>query len=680
MASERTEEALFAGLLDAANAPRDFSELERFHYALRSRATDEKTEKLVAAFLAKSSDAGEYISAAADRAKVQLLIDFWEARLGAINPELDDYSFSLKDFDPATAAALASSGRDAGPAAIQSSSVSLTAAKTDSQVAVIDEAKASIRFSALARLWQENKQLRGLLLTGEALEYAEKVCGSDPDIGELVKSSRQAKRRKNITLLGATVGAIVLVVALGSWIYSSVNPAQAQREAQWLTNFSNSGKIYRWPLSWIYSIEFAIWKISYYEMFMPASEIANIYLTGGNYKDVNLTKTELVDANFAVSRFDNVYFVEAKLPNSKFSDSPAIHANFTGAILSSAEFRRSRMIDTQFDRANLYRATFDYSILCRASFSEANLSKASFRGATIKDEAGFKDAAWWLATGWGRENLKKLRAVTVDKLHESTVFKDDLSLAEAAVLRAAPGSMDRAGALNRYALTLGSWGCDPPVKTSQQVESKSREPSQQGSLQPTAAAPAPPKCSPQPAEAGPGQAEDPVLQTEPAPSPPQLAQAADNACLKSSGMPASASAAAEQAVCIVERTQDYGASHNLYKVYNDTLGFSWLRAGQKEKALEAYRKTEGIDDDGGAKFRHGIALFANGHKDEALEAVEIATTYHRYMPSYELKWLGDYLFDGDTKVPNELLESALAYVDPLAEPVNLDVCPASGKP
>ncbi len=485
----------------------------------------------------------------------------------------------------------------------------------DSQPAE-DNDQIAIRFAAAARLWRDTDNMKGFLLEGDALALGAKFRKRDPAIDDLVTESENAIRRRRRRASAWTAGLLLATVTVIFWVHSWLFPWLAKWEARQAAIYSKEGL----GPEEISSLEWRFARIAFYQRFMPAGKVADVYLTSAIFSQLNLRGIVLPAANFIQTKFNKVQFDGANLANSSFSESPAIaNVDFDRANLSYANFRSSTLNgQTSFENANLYRANFDYTNLCGVIFSGARLKKASFRDVYVEDVTGFANSGWWLASGWSSNNYNKLLTVedSEQDIMNSAGFRTELAEAEEYLLGTNAGTLDRALALNTYALVLASWGFASP----------------------TAFLPA-----------------------------FSLAQASD--CMTDTKTPDDALTASQEAVCILESPQQPAEQlqqiQGMKPIAYDTLGYLLLQRNNVDGALASFASSKANGSrigDGGREFRQAVALFAAGRSDEAFANLEYAMIQRQYVPSHELKTLKHLLIGGDKK-PNKLLERVLKIID-----------------
>lgn len=601
-----------ARLLEADALRASFGALRDAHSALKEYGDQPDLPELLEKFLENAAQSGRSISDRHTRSKAQSIIDYWSLRLAAIAPGERSHDVQLAEADGAAVieeparekeakATPEESGASAEPVEPEQRAVGAKPADDSDQIA--------IRFAAAARLWRDTHHLKGFLLEGDALALGAKFRQRDPAINALVTESensiRQRKRRNAIWLAGSLLGTVVLIFWVHSWLF----PMLCKWEALQAAMFSRDNP----DPEEINSLEWRFARISFYQRFMPADKVAEVYLTSARFSQLNLRGISLPAANFIQTKFTKVQLDGANLPNSFFSESPGIdNVDFTRANLSYANFRSSTVTgETSFENANLHRANFDYTNLCGVDFAGARLRKASFRDVYLEDVKGFANSGWWLASGWNSENYRKLLTVkdTEDDIRNSAGFRSEVDEAIANLAGTTAGTVERAMALNSYALTLASWGFKNPMEAA-----------------------------------------------------PAFAVAQASNCMTSSGIPDDALAASQEAACILENTPEQ--VQHLKPIAYDTLGYLQMQRDDLPNARASYEKSEpnSSGGDGGRDFRYAVALYAAGRHDEAFAKLDYAMIQRQYVPSHELKTLEHLLFAEDA-MPNELLKRVLATID-----------------
>lgn len=592
-----------------------FSAMRDAHTALKEYGDGPDLPDLLSMFLKGAVRCGASISDRHTRSKAQSILDYWSLRLAAIAPEIshdaqldeaaapeepDQKPTASADQEPAPQAAAVEPATPAPP---------VPAAKP-----VEDTDQIAIRFAAAARLWRDTDHLKGFLLEGDALALGAKFRKRDPAINDLVTESentiRRRKRRNAAWLAGSLLATVLLIFWVHSWLFPFLAKWEARQAAMYSTEDPTPNEIS--------SLEWRFARIAFYQRFMPADKVADVYLTSARFGQLNLRGISLPAANFIQTKFSKVQLDGANLANSFFSESPGIaNVDFARANLSYANFRSSTLTgQTSFEDANLYRANFDYTNLCGVNFSGARLKKASFRDVYLEDVTGFANSGWWLASGWNSDNYNKLLTVedSEQDILNSAGFQADLAEAEEFLIGTTAGTLDRAMALNTYALALASWGFASPTDF---VATYS------------------------------------------------VAQAPN--CMTNSTKPHDALTASQESVCILEskQVQPLQQAKLMKAIVYDTLGYLQLQRNDVQGALASFASSEVNGSrigDGGREFRQAVAWFAAGKSDEAFAKLEYAMNQRQYVPSHELKTLKHLLVDSSKK-PNELLERILRIID-----------------
>jgi uncharacterized protein YjbI with pentapeptide repeats len=595
-------------LLGADVLGKSFAALRDAHAALKEYGDQPDLAELLEMFLKNAAQSGKSISDSHSRSKAQSIIDYWSLRLAAVAPNDRSYDVHLEEADIAKQPA----GGRAGDQPAAAEKAQAHEAPKEPEPRTVDAKPAddsdqiAIRFAAAARLWRDTHQMKGFLLDGDALKLGAKFRQRDPAINALVTESensiRKRKRRNAAWLAGSLLGTVALIFWVHSWLF----PWLCKWEALQAATFSRDNP----TQDEIDSLEWRFARISFYQRFMPAGKVAEVYLTSARFSQLNLRGISLPAANFIQTKFSKVELDGANLPNSFFSESPGIdNVDFTRANLSYSNFRSSSLTgETSFEGANLYRANFDYTNLCGVDFAGARLRKASFRDVYLDSVDGFANSGWWLASGWNSQNYYKLLGVedTEEEILKSAGFSTEVEEARGYFAGTAAGTVERAMALNSYALTLASWGFKSPTE---QVFS--------------------------------------------------IAGAPD--CMSKNDIPDDALAASEESVCILESTTTRNVQH-LEQIAYDTLGYLQMQRNDLQNALASFRNSEAIQDDGGHEFRYAVTLYATGQEAEALAKLDHAMVKRQYVPSHELKTLKHLLFAEDG-TPNDLLKRVMATID-----------------
>lgn len=149
-------------------------------------------------FVSRVKDAGARIEGPAERQAAQNILDYWSAETVSIS------DVSEKDWSPDKLAAF-----DPNQAVTKQP-------PSAEKVAARLQQRKKIQLAAAARLWKDSGQAHGYLVTGSALEEAEKFAKEDRDIADLVFASknRAGVERRNTWL---TVAFVVLCAVI-AWL------------------------------------------------------------------------------------------------------------------------------------------------------------------------------------------------------------------------------------------------------------------------------------------------------------------------------------------------------------------------------------------------------------------------------------------------------------------------------
>ena len=621
----------------AAHPPcESLAALRDAHLGLRRALSDAAGEsgatgrvERIRTFLAGACKAGAFISDTKERRVAQGILDFWSAEL-ATSPEAQTSDFTSALLAPYDAAQ--------------------TGSESDRAEQSKDDQRTLIRLAALARQWQDSGKQPGYLLTGETIEEAAKFADRNPDLDELVRESQRAdrarrRRQRNWTYAGGFAALILaLIGGVLTWQFK-VLPKTGERLIQEVRE-STSPEVQQNKLWWLQIAQ--PWLPPY--DFSGTPKIA--YVT--------LPKFRLWAPNFSGVHFRHVKFPNARLPAASFSGSTLYvkerdkvaqddndRNDFSGADLTFSQYLESRIYATSFADADLYRARFDRASLCDVDFSHADLRHASFFAASPDDKtyASLRKTVWWVADGWNSKHLEKLldspgpgqpnpaspsgtyqSASAADiqaarqALRRSVRFCKDVAepLAESA-----PGTVDRAEALNHMAWTLATWGIDrdsPPAEDSCHVK----------------------------------------------------------------GMPKDALAAADEAIGIIQDLKDKAAAEKtatdkdyprLLATYRDTKAYILMQADQMVEAKALYEMNpERTAEDPSSLFRYAIALFGAGQKNEAEKAFK-EVLEKPYLPKDgELQNLKQY-------IPPFVRQMAYKIIDEIyPTPKGLEPCPLPPAP
>ncbi|MHB8271928.1 pentapeptide repeat-containing protein [Bradyrhizobium sp.] len=631
-----------------------FAELRAAHMNLRSAFADAGHDDGAAArirdLMAQTQRTGAVLTDPAMRKAAQGILDYWCAELaGLANAKPED--FAPLSLAPPSALPAAEAAPQEDAAAQQGR----------------DDQRMLIRLAGMARQWHNAGRQQGYLLTGDALAQARPFAQKDNDLLEFVEASdaaERAKRRRNrniaIGTLG-TLGAFLIVAGIFIWQFYAL-PLNSKA---WIRQIKETRSIETKTndLSWLAT--FQPWSPPY--DFSGTPQLWNIWIP----------KLRMYAPNFSGVPFSRVWLQQAQLPSASFSQSRiTMEANpqgfdgrgfrwydvmswwlrwlrgplpadwkgirwndFTGAELKLAQFREATIITTSFAKADLYRAVFDRALLCDVNFSDADLLHASFWGATIDDRtySWLRKTAWWIAVGWNSDNFRKLLQPQSEEqadpqrpsvypptnpedaralrhaLRSSERFHTDV---EGPIKESAPGTFDRALALNDMAWTLATWGIE---------------------------------------------GED--LRPNPAPC-------------NSNALPKDALEAASQAICITDDLISKGSRDRDYEYwrsgFRDTLAYILMQADRMAEARALYEKDIGpTESDGGSLFRYAIALYATGDEAGAHARFETAIQKMQFLPSSELQNLKQY-------IPVKVLGMAYELMDQSYPAPRLDLsCPAT---
>jgi hypothetical protein len=373
---------------------------------------------------------------------------------------------------------------------------------------------------------------------------------------------------------------------------------------------------------------------------MTGVEVPGLKMSAPNLSRIDFRKVGFPDANLPAASFSGSGF--------SFDGTSSDKNDFKGADLRRAQFRSARIAFTSFEGAILYRVVFDRAIMCDVDFSGASLRSASFWAVTLNDRtrASLKTTAWWLAVGWPwpeivqlvqphqnfalEAKLSKEEEARNVLLRQSPGFKEDYDVATAPLASAAPGSLERAVALNNVAWTLAIWGVDVT---------------------------------------GPKTVGDPCA---------------------AEGIPGNGIQAAEQAVCIARKWKGEGEKKGAYaglrSNLRDTLAYILMQRGEVSDALQVFDDIASdnpnyFGNSESTDFRYALALYkaAKNRPDEAeaqaaaLAKFKSAVTDRQYHPSHEIHTLRDYIFSVPDFLP-VLRESAASLWPGVRNQVD---CPAS---
>lgn len=591
--------------LDTGTPYQSLAELREAHLALKRSVADFEfssegsaaAAQQIRAFILRARKTGMFLRTAKDRRPAQVILDYWSAELAA-RPE--------------------AAGSDFESAMLDKFERDPTAPPSEAAPPNKEEQREFLRLSALARQWQESQQQEGYLLAGDAIVQAKKFAGRDPNLDKFIAASEEAVRKaaeaareakERARLIQIVTGAVAFVapvfVLAGIvgflWWQSKALPETTK---QLIRDFKTipAADVQQTPEEQRKAEEKqrkaqtdGFWWLSFYQRWSPSYDLTGL----PKIDDIQLPNLALNAPNFSKVDFSNVKFKpDAVLPGASFSGSRIEKSDFSGADLTLGQFRESAIVSTSFVGATLYRAVFDRALLCGVDLSEADLRGTSFWTVSINSKTyeSLRNTAWWLATGWGADDVKRLlreseRVSPAKPLIETTAFSKEMQRVRTGISQTRAGTFERALVLHDMAWTLAIWG----ITTSAQ------------------------------------------------PSYP---------CRADSSNPESALDAVEQAICIVANKEQY----NGYRVsFQDTKAYILMQNRKMSEAAALYREPEMQSslEDGEVLFRSAIAQYAlagdETAKQQAMQSLETAVVVKNYLPSHELKHLRNY-------IPSELWE------------------------
>jgi tetratricopeptide (TPR) repeat protein len=546
---------------------RSFDALRTEHEALLSSTqSNEGTlgsvpTPTIRVFLSRAAATGSIIIDPHERRSAQNMLRFWAAEL--ITRGVTDWTL------PSLAAP------QLGPIKAEGDS----AEKSNASDQDLARSRALVRIAASARQWLETRD-SGWLLKGDALREAEKFVNEDDDIRALVAASRAARAS---VIKTAVVTTLVVVVVLAFLVYA-VFPWLAARAEQSIARADT-----RLNQTW------AIYLLGKFQPILPPPNFVGP--TSGRIERVHLPELNLHAPNFSRLTLHDINLDGAQLSSAAFTLSTIGDSSFASTKLSSAQFREATISSTSFAQARLDLAAFDRAVFTKVDFSGADLSSTSFWGASFDDtfETRFKDTPWWFAQGWNSCQIKVLvrTGPSSSVLKQTPAFAFDTDEPKRRLANVAPGSVQRALALNDLAWALATWGADL----------QSRDP----------------------------------------------ASAKDDAtCLTATGVPDNATDAARQAVCIAQKltessTMSADVLENIRANIGDTYGYVLLQTGQIQAAVTNLdRATEVLKNDGDVLFHAAVAHYAAGDNEKASAILEQSTQYSPRI-THELWTLRAYL-------------------------------------
>lgn len=201
-----------------------FAELRQAHADLLRRngpggstGDDSDAIRRIDSFIATAAASGSHIDKDAERQNAQGILDYWAAELVSLS-ELDAATWT----PPRLAEPVPEELRAAAPAAAASGTGDGNVGSVRSGTGDGGLSGAQIRLAATARQWKQSGN-SGYLLSGDALEEAERFVNVDPDIRLLVEASRdlaeQRERRRRFWL--SILSAVLLIgfAVLGALAY-----------------------------------------------------------------------------------------------------------------------------------------------------------------------------------------------------------------------------------------------------------------------------------------------------------------------------------------------------------------------------------------------------------------------------------------------------------------------------
>lgn len=201
-----------------------FAELRQAHADLLRRngpggstGDDSDAIRRIDSFIAAAAASGSHIDKDAERQNAQGILDYWAAELVSLS-ELDAATWT----PPRLAEAVPEALRAAAPAAAVPGTGEGTVGSMRSGTGDGGLSGVQIRLAATARQWKQSGN-SGYLLSGDALEEAERFVNVDPDIRLLVEASRelvaQRERRRKFWL--SVLSAVLLIgfAVLGALAY-----------------------------------------------------------------------------------------------------------------------------------------------------------------------------------------------------------------------------------------------------------------------------------------------------------------------------------------------------------------------------------------------------------------------------------------------------------------------------
>jgi tetratricopeptide (TPR) repeat protein len=167
---------------------------------------------------------------------------------------------------------------------------------------------------------------------------------------------------------------------------------------------------------------------------------------------------------FTGAKLERVNAGNAQFPRADFNRSKITQSQFDRANLEFAQFRQAVVKTTSFVEASLSGASFDGAALCGGvNLSRADFNLASFRNIKYDSPPIVANAAWWLASGWTRDQIEELSHQDRSGIREAPSFTEKMTSAERALQTSPHSNIPRAFALNTKAWTLAVHGVDLEV-------------------------------------------------------------------------------------------------------------------------------------------------------------------------------------------------------------------------
>lgn len=589
---------------DTGTPYQSLAELRAAHLALKRSigdfelSNDRKADAVqqIRTFLSRARKIGAFLRTARDRRPAQVILDYWSAELSA-SPDASGSDFEVVMLDKF----------EREP----------TAPPSEAAPANKEEQREFLRLSGLARQWQESQQQKGYLLAGDAIQQAKRFAGRDPNLDKFVARSEEAVRRaaeaaqkakERARIVQVVTGVVAFVVPMAVvagvagalwWQFKAVpettkqlirdfkipaaNVQQTPEEQRKAEETERNAQVDRFR------------RLAFYQRWSPSSPSYD--LTGlPQIASIRLPNLKLNAPNFSRVAFNDVKFSPgAVLPGASFSGSKIEKSDFSGADLTLGQFRESAIVSTSFVGATLYRAVFDRTLLCGVDFSEADLRGASFWTVSINSKTyeSLGNTAWWLATGWGADDVRILlrESAPAKPLIEMAAFRKEMQRVRTGISQTRAATFERALVLHDAAWTLAIWGITASAQSSYP-------------------------------------------------------------CRADSSNPESALDAVEQAICFVATKEQYG---DYQASFQDTKAYILMQNRKMPEAAALYSKPEmqSILEDGEVLFRSAIAQHAlagdDAAKKQAMDSLKTAVVVKNYLPSHELKHLREY-------IPSELWE------------------------